>query len=148
MGKKYTYISVSIISQMSCKISAYTGCWQKIQYHAFLFKTFKTPHNSAPSYTSDRLHPSSTFRPLRLTDQSVLTVPHTLHKSKGDCAFAVRAPSLWNSSPTSSRFAESVNTFKKLLKTHFYHLAFLPLNDLLQLLIIASFVCIICCAYI
>jgi len=38
---------------------------------------------------------------------------------KGDRAFAVRAPRLWNDPPEGIRLAESVTSFKSLLKTHF-----------------------------
>ena len=45
-------------------------------------------------------------------------IPRSPLKSKGDCAFAARTSSLWNSLPSSVRSAES------LLKTHLYRLAF------------------------
>ena len=59
------------------------------------------------------LHPYSTSRPLRSFDLGLLYIPRSLLKSKGDCAFAVRAPSLWNSLPSSVRSSESLNVFKK-----------------------------------
>lgn len=56
----------------------------------------------------------SLSRPLRSSDLGLLSIPRSLLKSKGDCAFAVRAPSFWNSLPLSVRSAESLNVFKKI----------------------------------
>ena len=78
----------------------------------------------APPYISELLHPYSTSRPLRSSDLGLLLIFRSFLKSRGDCTFAVRAPSLWNSLPSSVRSAESLSGFKKLLKTHLYHLAF------------------------
>ena len=75
-------------------------------------------HGLAPPYISELLHPYSTSRPLRSSDLGLLFIPRSLLKSKGDCALAVRAPSLWNSLPSSVRAAESLNVFRKLLTTH------------------------------
>ena len=44
--------------------------------------------------------------------------------TRGDRAFAVAAPRLWNSLPLHIRAAQSLNVFKSLLKTHLFSLAF------------------------
>ena len=100
--------------------------WLPVKYRID-FKTllpYKAPHGLAHPYISELLHPYSTSRPLSSSDLGLLSIPCSLLKCKGDCAFAVRAPSLWNSLPSSVRSAESLNVFKKLLKTHLYRLAF------------------------
>ena len=42
----------------------------------------------------------------------------------GDRAFVAAAPKLWNNLPSDIRMAKSVDTFKKLLKTHLFSKAF------------------------
>lgn len=39
-----------------------------------------------------------------------------------DNSGAVRAPWLWNDIPVDNRLAETVTSFKSILKTHFYRL--------------------------
>ena len=97
--------------------------WLPVKYRIdfqTLLLTDKAPHGLAPPYISEIIHPYSTSRPLRSSDLGLLFIPRSVLKSKGDCAFAVRAPSLHSS----IRSAESLNVFRKLLKTHLYCLAF------------------------
>ena len=44
--------------------------------------------------------------------------------TKGDRSFAVLAPKLWNALPEKIRLADSVTSFKSLIKTHLYLTAF------------------------
>ena len=60
-----------------------------------LLLVFKALNGQAPSYITDLLTPYSTARPLR----SSKLPPQSKLKSRGDCAFAVAAPRLWNSIP-------------------------------------------------
>lgn len=46
-------------------------------------------------------------------------------KSKGGCAFAIKAPRLWNYLPEEIRLVESVTSFKSLLKANFYRHVFM-----------------------
>ena len=89
-----------------------------------LLITYKALHGLAPAYISELLSPYSTIRPLRSSRQNLLAVPHTKLKTKGDCAFAALAPKLWNNLPISIRSANSVDCFKKHLKTYFFRMAF------------------------
>ena len=66
------------------------------------------PRPGAPSYITEPLHYHQN--------------PQEMQKL-GDRA-SVAAPRLWNSLPEAIRKADSVEAFKKLLKTHFYVLAF------------------------
>ena len=62
---------------------------------------------------------------LRSNDGILLSNPNlkTL-KTLGDRAFVASAPKLWNDQPSEIRMAKSVDTFKKLLKTHFFSKGF------------------------
>ena len=80
--------------------------WLPVKYKIdfkTLLNTYKALHGLSPPYTAELLHTSSTSRPLRSSDLGLLSVPRSLLKSKVDCAFAVRAPSLWISLPYSEQ---------------------------------------------
>ena len=76
------------------------------------------------TYLSDILHHHIPSRALRSADQLLLEVPRTRQKTRGDRAFAVAAPRLWNCLPLHIRAAQSLNDFKSHLKTHLFSLAF------------------------
>ncbi|KAF7653023.1 hypothetical protein LDENG_00087890, partial [Lucifuga dentata] len=57
-------------------------------------------------------------------NQGLLSVPQSSLKTKGDRAFAVMALKLWNCLPSNLRSLDSVDSFKKQLKTHLFTLAF------------------------
>ena len=66
-------------------------------------------------------------RALRSSSLGLLKVRHTPKMvTKGDRAFEVRAPRLWNNLPENLRLTKSLSAFKTLLKTHFYGFAFPP----------------------
>ncbi|KAF7651423.1 hypothetical protein LDENG_00111240, partial [Lucifuga dentata] len=90
-----------------------------------LLITFKAHLGLAPSYITEMLTPYESVRSLRSSGGTLLAVPKWRLKSKGDRAFAIRAPQLWNDLPEEIRLADSVPSFKSLLKTHFYRLAFM-----------------------
>ena len=72
----------------------------------------------------DLLTPYEPDRCLRSSSRALLMVPKSRLVTKGDQAFAVRAPRLWTSLPRDLRQANSVSSFKSRLKTHFYLMAF------------------------
>ena len=101
--------------------------WLPIRYRIdfkLLLTVYKALHGLAPPYLSDLLHPHMPSRALRSADQLLLAVPRARLKTRGDRAFAVAAPRLWNCLPIDIRSAGSVGLFKSRLKTHFYSLAF------------------------
>ncbi|KAF7661454.1 hypothetical protein LDENG_00261450, partial [Lucifuga dentata] len=63
------------------------------------------------------LMPYSTGRTHRSSDQGLLSILQSKLKTRGDCTFAVASPRLWNSLPKDIRLAETVDSFKRLLKT-------------------------------
>lgn len=77
---------------------------------------------SAGYETSCFTHSSS--RALRSLDQRLLVVPRTRFKTRGDRAFQTVAPRLWNSLPLSLRCTDSIDSFKKQLKTFLFRKAF------------------------
>ena len=100
----------------------------RIQYKMALM-VFKALNGQAPAYVEDMLCIYVPSRSLRSASQSLLIVPWSRLKQKGDHAFAVAAPRLWNGLPSDIRHASSVTVFKTKLKTqnlklNFYRLAF------------------------
>ena len=90
-----------------------------------LLLVFKALNGLAPAYICELLVPYEPDRCLRSSSGALLKVPKSHLVTRGDRAFAVRAPQLWNSLPGDLRQANSVSSFKSLLKTHFYRMAFL-----------------------
>ncbi len=65
--------------------------------------TYRALHGQTPSYIHDLLHVHSPGRSLRSSGIDLLTIPRTGLKTRGDRAFCVVAPRLWNSLPLSWR---------------------------------------------
>jgi len=84
-----------------------------------IWLVFKAVNGQAPAYIRDLLSPYEPKRCLRSAGTALLSVL----KFRGR-AFTVCAPQLWNSLPCDLWQASSVASFKSILKTHFYHLAF------------------------
>ena len=89
-----------------------------------LLITYKALHDLAPPYISELLHAKPNVRALRSSNKGLLDIPPSNLKTKGDRAFAVIAPTLWNTLPLVIKNAQSVDVFKNLLKTHLYRLHF------------------------
>ncbi len=96
----------------------------QIDFKILLF-VYKSLHNLAPMYLSELLHPYTPSRCLRSSDQNLLIVPQSRLKRRGDRAFSVVGPRLWNSLPLEIRLAPSLSTFKSLLKTYLFSLAYI-----------------------
>ena len=90
---------------------------QGIIFKILLF-TFKV--SLAPSYLSELLEPYFPRRMLRSSTQLLLHEPKFNLKTYGSRAFSVCAPRLWNSFPLEIRRCDSIDTFKKKLKTHLF----------------------------
>jgi len=96
----------------------------RIDFNILLF-VFKALQGQPPLYISELLSTYSAVRPLRSTTQQLLAIPKTCLKTRGDRAFSVIAPKLWNSLPLHNKSCNTIVSFKTNLKTHFYSLAFL-----------------------
>jgi len=85
---------------------------------------FKALHNMSPDYIVDLLGVYKSGRTLRSSNQLLLTVPYSKKKTRGDRAFSVAAPKLWNNLPANIRQAQTIEIFKSHLKTYLFNLAF------------------------
>ena len=65
---------------------------------------------------------------LRSCSNRLLQVPRSKLKSNDDRRFSIAGPKLWNSIPASLRNADSLNSFKKHLKTYLIRQAFFDLE--------------------
>ena len=90
---------------------------QRIIFKVLLF-TFKVVNGLAPSYLRELLEAYVPRRMLRSSTQLLLHEPKFNLKTYGSRAFSVCAPRLWNSLPLEIRRCDSIDTFKKKLKTH------------------------------
>ena len=101
--------------------------WLPVRFR-IVFKTllfvFKALNGLAPSYLSDLIGYSPGTRVLRSATQKILQVPSTTLKTKGDRAFSVAAPTLWNELPFHIKICPTLDIFKSKLKTHLFTLAF------------------------
>ena len=80
-----------------------------------------------PTYLSLLVTPYTPTRSLRLAEQGLLTVPRYHLERYSSHSFSVAEPILWSALPHVVRNADSVATFKTLLKTHLFRQAFVQL---------------------
>ena len=85
---------------------------------------YKCLNGLAPIYLSELLCYSNSPRLLRSSSQNFLAVPGSRLKTYGDRAFSVVAPKLWNQLPPELRGGESVDQFRRYLKTYLFKLAY------------------------
>ena len=81
-------------------------------------------NNLAPKYLSDIIQPYTPSRNLRSSNANILTPQATHYKTLGDRSFSVAAPTVWNDLPLALRQSESLDIFKRNLKTHFFSACF------------------------
>ena len=89
-----------------------------------LLLVFKCLNGLGPSYLSDLLLPYQPSRTLRSSGTGLLIIPKVRTKTHGEAAFSHYGPHLWNSLPENIRTAETVDIFKRRLKSHLFSLAF------------------------
>ena len=88
-----------------------------------LLITYKIRYGIAPDYLAELLTECKPTRDLRSDSQSLFHRPPTRDvatKYYGERSFSVAAPSMWNKLPFANRNADSLITFKRLLKTHLF----------------------------
>lgn len=101
--------------------------WLSVYYRIdfkLLLLVYKSLHGFAPAYLSDLLIEYQTGQTLRSATWKLLKIPRTHLSQKGDFAFAVAVPKLWNSLPKHIRDTATVQDFKVQLKTHLFSIAF------------------------
>ena len=85
-----------------------------------LMLVYNCLHRNSPSYLCNLITHRNSRPGLRSSsDASILHIPRS-NTSSGDNAFMVFAPKLWNALPLPIRQAPSLETFKKVLKTHLF----------------------------
>lgn len=98
---------------------------QRVEYKLCLL-IHKVSIGQAPEYMSDMVTTCSSVSSLsrlRSSTSGDYIIPRTIRKL-GERAFSVSAPSLWNSLPSDIKLTKCTTTFKKLLKTHLYKVAY------------------------
>ena len=103
--------------------------WLPVKY-CIVFKiiliTFKAIHGLAPAYISELISVRDTGRYDFRSNDGLLLAPcrgKTL-TTLGDRSFHAAAPKLWNDLPGSIRNTQSLNKFKKAIKTFLFAKAF------------------------
>ena len=93
---------------------------QRIQFK-ILNLTLKALHNLAPVYIKNLFQLYKPSRNLRSQNTSIrLVVSKTRTMTYGDRCFASAAPKLWNKLPSKIRDCETLDSFKRSLKTHLF----------------------------
>ncbi len=82
--------------------------------------TYKCLNGLAPQYLADLLVPYNCSRQLRSSNKSLLKVPTTKTKTFGSRAFTYAAPTVWNELPENIKKSNNVESFKKMLKSHYF----------------------------
>ncbi|XP_034017384.1 uncharacterized protein LOC117502434 [Thalassophryne amazonica] len=95
----------------------------RIEYKIFLH-THHCLHGAAPTYLTELLTPQTSTR-TRSGQQHRLLPPRTRLKTMGDRAFEAAAPCLWNALPDHLRAPQTVDAFKKGLKTFLFRKAYM-----------------------
>ena len=101
--------------------------WLPIKYRIdfkIAVLAFKCLNGLAPKYLSDLVEPYTPTRNLRSASGNYITTKTAKFKSLGDRSFEVTAPSVWNSLPLEIRQSNSLEMFKRLLKTHYFNISF------------------------
>jgi hypothetical protein len=95
----------------------------RINYKIALM-VFKCLHGQAPGYLSDLIKKYEPVRDLRSSNNNLLCVPKIKRKTLGSRAFTYAAPSVWNNLPKTLKSCDNLTTFKSLLKTHLFSIAY------------------------
>jgi hypothetical protein len=96
----------------------------RCQYKLLLY-AFKALHGLAPSYLGELIHFYKPARSLRSQSAALIKMPKNARtKIYGERRFDVAARTRWNSLPASLRNEQSLEAFKKGLKTHLFKIAF------------------------
>ena len=86
-----------------------------------LLLTFQCLHDMAPTYLKELLVQYVPSRNLRSSHRYLLQCPKFSTKYYGERTFLFAAASLWNTLPIKIKEANSVKSFKTLLKTHLFN---------------------------
>ena len=85
-----------------------------------LVLTFKAINGISPIYLSDMIEIYKPRRSLRSEDKHRLVTPRVKTVTYGERCFAFTSSSLWNKLPNHIKQSNSVDNFKRTLKTHLF----------------------------
>ena len=124
-------------ARLICNVSRYDHItptlyqlhWLPIKFRIdfkILLITYKAIHGLAPDYLTELISIKTPTRyNLRTSNELLLQRPIIKTKvTLGDRSFQLAAPFLWNGLPAQIRHADSVRSFKRVLKTHLFRKAF------------------------
>ena len=106
--------------------------WLPIKFRLqFKIRTFvfRCLNDGQPSNLSNLLFSADSVKHLRSNNTNKLKVPR-IRTEFGARAFSVSGLTFWNLLPAHLRVAKNISSFRKLLKTHFFDLAFSALAPL------------------
>ena len=115
----------------------------RIEFKIMLI-TYKALHDRGPIYIQELLQLYTPSRNLRSSNRNLLVKPYFNLNSYGKRAFSVAAPELWNNLPEDIKSANSIDDFKRKLKTFLFMRAyeswcFYLLSDFLSIVYIYLF---------
>ena len=115
--EKYEHITPSLIDLH----------WLPVEYriiYKILLLAYKAINGLSPSCISNLLSFCSSSYSLRSCSNKLLQAPRSKLKTYGDRRFSIAGSKLWNGIPASLRNTDSLDSFKKHLKTYLFHQAF------------------------
>ena len=95
--------------------------WARINFKILTYM-FNCSVGNAPEYLTELLTCKVAKRTLRSSESSVgcYEVPYNKKKTFSDICFSTVGPMLWNTLPLELKQSESVDSFKKHLKSYFF----------------------------
>ena len=93
-------------------------------HYKIVVLVFRALHGLAPAYVTTQITSYEPRRALRSAGTALLCVPRHNLERYGRRSFSCAGPALRNSLPETMRLADSLNTFKSQLKTHYFKLAY------------------------
>ena len=116
-SRKYDHITPVLVSLHWLPVEF------RIQFK-LLCLVFQCLNGTAPLYLSSLLNLYKPSRSLRSQDMNLLMVPKVKSVQYGNRSFAYAASVAWNKLPQNLRDCCDYQTFRTLLKTHMFQLAF------------------------
>ncbi|MGH0135976.1 UNVERIFIED_CONTAM: hypothetical protein FKN15_025243 [Acipenser sinensis] len=91
----------------------------RIQFKTLVL-AYRCLDQTAHSYLQTLISPYTPTQPLRFACTRRLVLPPLSSPASKACSFSTLTPQWWNDFPTDVRTAQSLTTFRRLLKTHLF----------------------------
>ena len=95
----------------------------RVDFKLLVFTYLQSHTQRRSSVLCELVCPYQPTKTLRSANNNMLEVKRTRTKA-GDCSFTVAAASLWNNLPMVIKTGDNLTSFKRLLKTHCFHIAY------------------------